>query len=407
MTRNGLKGEGAARIILPLGIGTCFCLLGDSTIYTVLPLHTGAAGITMASVGVLMGINRLVRVVSNGVAGHLFDRGPRRRLFLAALLMGGLSTLGYALFRGFWPLFFSRVLWGVAWSGISIGGVNILLSITEPSSRGRWMGLHNLWFVLGGAIGSFLGGLQSDLIGFHGAMGLNAGLSLASVVAVYFLLPEVGERRRRPPAGTSLEGRVNWGGGLYLVSVILLANKLVFSGILAATISLITRDRLSPYFAFIGTSTLVGVLGLARTAVSMTASPLTGRISDTLKDRWVSVVASLAIGAVGLFLLTLRSPLLLIVGLLLCSVPGSSVTVLSRTLVGDLARPHFHGKVMGVVQTVGDMGSAAGPPLAFLLMPLVDMDVLFRLSALLFTFQVLVVLALRKRLAADARRFAA
>lgn len=399
---DGLKDEGAARVILPVGLGTCFSLLGDSAIYTVLPLHTEAAGITMASVGVLMGVNRLVRLVSNAVAGHLFDRGPRRTLFIGSLVIGALSTLGYALFRGFWPLFLSRSLWGFAWSGISIGGVSILLAVTDAKNRGRWMGVHYLWFVLGNAIGALVGGLQSDLLGFRGAMGVNAGLSLASVVAVALLLPAA-HQRPREQAAVSAGGTLRWDAGLYLMSAVLAVNRLVLSGILAGTVSLITRDRLSPCFVFVGASTLTGVVNVARTAVSMIASAATGRISDALKDRWAAVGASLAIGAAGLFLLALDSPVSLVAGLLLCAIPASGITVLARALVGDLASPRYRGKAMAVVQTVGDLGSAAGPPLAFLLLPVVGLAVVFRAASLLFVLQMLVIAALRGPLGSRGR----
>lgn len=394
---HGPERHNPARLVLPIGIGTCFSLLGDSAIYTVLPLHTGAVGITMASVGVLMGVNRFVRVVSNAVAGDLFDRKPRRTLFLASLVLGALSTLGYALLRGFWPLLLCRALWGVAWSGISIGGVSILLSVTEPRSRGRWLGVHDLWFVFGNAIGSFLGGLQSDLLGFRAAMAVNAALSLGSVAAVALLLP-VEERPPSPRPAAPASGRLPWSAGLSMMAAVLALSRLVLSGILAATISLITRDRLAPVFVAVGVSTLSGIVSVARTVMSMIASAATGRISDSLADRWISVEATLAVGAVGLILLTLSSPPALMAGLLLCAIPTSGITVLARALVGDLARPDSRGKAMAVVQTVGDLGSAAGPPLAFLLLPLMDLSAVFRIASLLFVAQMVVILALRPRL---------
>ena len=71
-----------------MGLGTALSLVGDSTLYTVLPTHTADAGIALASVGVLLGVNRAVRLLFNGAAGVAYDRWPRRRLFVLALFVG-------------------------------------------------------------------------------------------------------------------------------------------------------------------------------------------------------------------------------------------------------------------------------------------------------------------------------
>ncbi|MHB8819796.1 MAG: hypothetical protein ACYC7M_12140, partial [Bellilinea sp.] len=60
----------------PIGIGLAFSLLGDTTLYTVLPDPDIAAqaGLTLAVVGVILGMNRLIRLLTNGAFGLLFDR---------------------------------------------------------------------------------------------------------------------------------------------------------------------------------------------------------------------------------------------------------------------------------------------------------------------------------------------
>ena len=112
------RGINPARVLFPLGLGTALSLMGDATMYTVLPTHTVDAGVVLGSVGIILGINRGVRLLTNGLAGLAYDRWPRRRLFITALFIGAISTMVYAATVGFWPLFFGRLLWGVAWSNI-------------------------------------------------------------------------------------------------------------------------------------------------------------------------------------------------------------------------------------------------------------------------------------------------
>ena len=54
-------------ILTPLGIGLALSLLGDATLYAVLPSPEIArqAGLTLAMVGFLLGINRLVILIFN------------------------------------------------------------------------------------------------------------------------------------------------------------------------------------------------------------------------------------------------------------------------------------------------------------------------------------------------------
>ena len=129
------------RILIPVAIGTCLSLLGDTSLYAVLPTHTEAAGVSVASVGILLSANRFIRLILNGPLGVAYDRYPRRPLFVAALLIGGISTAIYGLTYGFWPLLCGRFLWGLAWSGIWVGGNTIILDISNDENRGKWIGI--------------------------------------------------------------------------------------------------------------------------------------------------------------------------------------------------------------------------------------------------------------------------
>jgi len=76
-----MKTKKSSRFILNLlGIGIAISLLGDATLYTVLP-HPDIStqlGITLSMVGLLLGANRATRLVLNSPVGVLYDRMPRR-----------------------------------------------------------------------------------------------------------------------------------------------------------------------------------------------------------------------------------------------------------------------------------------------------------------------------------------
>ena len=111
------QGFSHDRALFIIGLGVAISLLGDLTLYVVLPTHTRAAGIALADVGLMLSANRLIRIVINGPMGVLIERLPRRRIVIPALAIGALSSLLYTL-PGFWTLLIGRLLWGTAWAGV-------------------------------------------------------------------------------------------------------------------------------------------------------------------------------------------------------------------------------------------------------------------------------------------------
>jgi len=92
-----------AHVLIPLGFAVCTSLFGDLSLYAVLVTQTEVVGLTMAMVGVMLGVNRLVRIPTNPLVGVLADRWGRRKLFLTGMALGVLSTSAYGLVYGFWP----------------------------------------------------------------------------------------------------------------------------------------------------------------------------------------------------------------------------------------------------------------------------------------------------------------
>ena len=84
---DSLIQRSSTRIFTPLGIGIALSLVGDQTLYVVLadPQIASQAGISLAMVGVVLGINRLTRIFSNSLAGMLYDQSKRRGLMIVSI----------------------------------------------------------------------------------------------------------------------------------------------------------------------------------------------------------------------------------------------------------------------------------------------------------------------------------
>ena len=379
----------ARRILIPVSVATGLSLLGDTALYTVLPTNTQIAGITLATVGIILSVNRFIRLFLNGPIGLLVDRWPRKAIFVPATMIGALSTLLYAVAVGFWPLLLGRLLWGVAWAGIWVSGNAIVLDATTSRDRGRWVGIYQIAFFLGAASGSIFGGIMTDLVGYRLSMAISGLLSFAGALVALLFLPETGQTQK--PASnhepTSVEISQTKPDMPQLISSTAWysVNRLVMAGIFVGTFSLLVAasigDSVEIWDVSLGVSSVTGIgLGMT-TLLSMFAAPAAGSISDRLNTRWGVGAVGIAIGIIGMILVSQGLPFVIILGLPLISIGSGSSQSLATALVGDLSPAAIHGRRLGILFTAGDLGSAIGPPLAYSLMPLLGISGLYRFCA--------------------------
>jgi len=363
------------RILVPLGLGTCLSLVGDASLYAVLPTHTGSAGVSVATVGILLSANRFVRLVLNGPAGVAYGRWSRRRLYVLALFIGALSTGVYALSRGFWSLLAGRLLWGLAWAGIWVGGNAVVAEVSDQRARGRWVGLYHSFFFLGAAGGAFVGGLLTDAMGYHRAMGVAAGLTLVGAFIVLICLPEIdGTDSVLSGRGLNLRQSVLHPGPATVAAFALYGvNRLVVAGVLNSTLGLLLQREVGAQVEIagrlMGVATLTGsALGLS-TLIAMVSAPFLGTLSDRTVSRWNVVAGGLVAGVTGFALLAIGTPWSILVGIPLTALASGGNQSLSIALIGDLSRAGEQSTRLGMMFTLGDLASAIGPLLAYALIP--------------------------------------
>ena len=381
-------------VVLPVGLGTALALLGDAALYTVLPTHTADVGVTMASVGLLLSANRWIRLLLNGPAGVAFARWRRRPLFVAALFLGAISTAIYAVAGSLPPLLLGRLLWGTAWAGIWIGGNTIILDISKATDRGRWVGIYHVAFYLGEAGGALLGGLLTDLIGFQQAMWVNSGLTFAGALVALFWLPETRTQALDTTWRTSTRAwwalpRVDKPEPEFVAVLALLAGtRLATAGFLLATFNLYLARRLGATVQVggltVGVATLTGALLGSHALVSMVAAPTFGAWSDRRGNRWVLATWGLLAGFLGFALFVFAGPIGALFGVSLTAVAGGGSQSLSTALIGDMHDGEHLGLRLGALYTVADLAGAAGPLLAFALIPSLGTGGLYLLASLLF-----------------------
>ena len=162
-------------------------IMGDSMIYAVLPSNISSFAVSAGLVGVLLSANRFVRLFSNPLADRLFRRFGMERPLALAVVLSIVTTLAYGIGPGFAVLLIARILWGLCYSILRLGGYVTVLEDGHERDRARLMGLSSGGQRAGSIVGVLLGGILFDLTGRLASFSIVAGLGLVALPLVFAL----------------------------------------------------------------------------------------------------------------------------------------------------------------------------------------------------------------------------
>ena len=345
------------RALLVLFVIVFVDLLGFGMVIPVMALYAEELGAPKQWIGLLMTGYSAMQFVFTPIWGRLSDRLGRRPLLLGSIAMTAVGFLGYALAPSFGWLLASRLFAGAATANIAIAQAYIA-DVTPPEGRARGMGIigaaFGLGFVLGPAIGGFLGRISIAAPGYAAA-----ALALVNGIAALFVLKEppnrvVATRTRR---FSVLFEEARKPGIRRLIGINFLA-ILGFSA-MESTFALLASDRygldrnqVNYLFAFIGLVMVIVQGGLI--------GPLTRRFGEKRL-----LVTGLVFQGIALAALPFAGG---IPGLYLACVPLSAGAGLTNpalsALLSKSARADDQGGTLGVGQSAAALGRIAGPETA-------------------------------------------
>jgi MFS family permease len=387
------------KIVHPLGLAICLALAGDLTLFALLPIFRMEIGLTLGAVGVMFGVNRLVRVIGNPIAGDLIPRVGKRRFLLAGYTLAVVSTFGYAMVHGFWPYMLLRIAWGLAWILMYMGSMTAIFDATNMENRGKYSGIFMTWFMVGLAGGSLLGGGLADWVGYKSTMLVCSALAFIAWLVILTLIPN---DRKVTGHGNQPVKIINFGRLLSVyrellirhprlksVLLIYLVTQFANDGVALGTISLLYIERFPEGMrmgaAIIGLATAAGLSIAFRYIVSSLFSPLFGSLSDGKIGRAPVIVLSLIFGMLGFIILSYAKTVTWI-GIALFVNALSVGTALSSLagLLGDLTPKENEGQALGLYASAGDLGGAIGSMLCYALLPFINLSWIYILSSAVF-----------------------
>jgi MFS family permease len=178
------------RVFLPFVFGYYIAYL-SRTINAVMaaPLAT-ELGLGADDLGLLTSVYFLTFAAAQIPIGILLDRYGPRRVQSALLVVAAVSSTLFAVSGHFWMLLVGRALIGLGVASAMTAGLKALV-LWFPGDRVPFL---NGLMVMLGALGAVTATLPADLlldwIGWRELFGLFAGLTAASAVIVYLIVPE-------------------------------------------------------------------------------------------------------------------------------------------------------------------------------------------------------------------------
>jgi MFS family permease len=352
--------------------GVFFGGVGGGVAFPIIPALGSVIGASALVVGMILSVNRFTRLLMATPAGQVLDSVGTRRPMLAGLFVQGLVPLGYVLGLDPGPLplsgaavfFLARACWGIGSAFVFVGAFTTVTHVTSPANRGKWVGYMRGGQSLGFPAGLILGGVLADTHGNAGAFVAAGAAGLFAAVVAFFVLPNVEGSAKATTRLLDLPAVVSADARVLGIGATNLAVRFLYAGVLLSTVVLYTNE----YDISLGSLAGTGVSGVVM-AVSVLAMSVTtlfvGRLSDRTESRTYTVVPALGLLAAGFVLLVIY-PTVVGIGVAVAMI-GAGVGGVGPPMLaylGDIAPGGDVGKLGGVYNVFGDLGSTIGPLVA-------------------------------------------
>ncbi|MFA9560009.1 MFS transporter [Evansella sp. AB-rgal1] len=361
---------------------TALCLLGDSMLYVALPIFYKQVGLqSLWEVGLILSLNRFVRIPVNPLVGFMYRRLQLRTGLFISVILAIITTIGYGVGTGLVIWIILRLLWGISWSFLRLGGFFTVLDASTDANRGENMGRYNGLYRLGSLGGMIGGGILVTIFGFHGTAILFGVIMIVGLPLVYMAVPTVAKTTTatlsEKNSPVSVPRKMFFGFTFKAVTIIASGMILAFliQGMFNSSISLVMSMHFGEEISFlswtIGITALAGILQGVRWLWEPYLAVRMGRWSDGERGRMPLFLWSLAISAVGFIMIPLPFPMAIWIGITLVVMAASTaLTTLVDALTSDEAQGQDANKLMTTYTVFLDFGAAMGPLVSYLLFSL-------------------------------------
>lgn len=110
-----------------------FAGMGDALLYPVLPVFGEEMGFSVFWIGLLLSVNRFVRIIGNTPIANLVNQFGMKAVLVITSVVAVITTFFYGLELGLIPFFIARIFWGLSYSGLKIATLNYAVNVEKRS----------------------------------------------------------------------------------------------------------------------------------------------------------------------------------------------------------------------------------------------------------------------------------
>ena len=177
--------------------GMLLSSLDQTIVSTAMPTIVGQLGGVEHQVWVTTAY-LLATTIVMPIYGKFGDVLGRRRLFLVAIALFTLASVGCAFAGDFWQLVVFRALQGLGGGGLMILSQAIIADIVPASERGKYLGPLGGIFGLSAVGGPLLGGFFVDHLTWQWAFYINIPVGIAAFAIAWFALTLPNKKATNP-----------------------------------------------------------------------------------------------------------------------------------------------------------------------------------------------------------------
>ncbi|WP_248910804.1 MFS transporter [Halocatena marina] len=142
----------------------------DALVWIVYPLYFTSQGLSVAQVGIVVGVYGGVWGVVQLYTGRLADRIGRRSPVVAGMFTAGLGTLLVAMVDGYMLWLVSAAVTGLGMALLYPNLITVVGDAVHPQWRAQGLGVYRMWRDAGYGFGAIFVGLVADLVSVEAAI---------------------------------------------------------------------------------------------------------------------------------------------------------------------------------------------------------------------------------------------
>jgi MFS family permease len=328
----------------------------------VLPLYLKSIGVEPSTLGLMFSVGMVGMVLGESSAGWLADK-------VGVKIPMGIGTLGCIIplllftFTQNVPFLFAIfLLWGIVRSAVFGPGRGYIGTNVSFSQKATFMAVYAAAMSICGSLGSFIGGLTSDRLGYSWSFYIAAGAALTAGSLMLWGLRKIpwskpsvalsGVHQNTSPIKTLFHSRIFIAQcGVALLSWAAIGIIMPFLPLLVVDVAAVT-------------ATDVGILFTVSSLVNAVLLIPMGRLSDRI-SRKLMMAVGLVVTAAGIAVMALvQSMPLFFMAVIIQSIGRAIFSPAAVALLSDTVTASHQNTAMGLYGSCEDLGVVIGSALA-------------------------------------------